>query len=109
MEAKYEDLVRSPRETVRAICAFLGVAYSDSLLDFEESGRRRIAMMEKVGIPAERRRSAIRIAGPLDPGRVGRWRTEMSPEEVAVFRSHCGPLLAELYPDGPGEPDNSFS
>ena len=33
---------------------------------------------------------------PPDSGRIGRWRTEMSPQQLTVFERRAGPLLRHL-------------
>jgi hypothetical protein len=41
LRVRYEDLVRSPRETVDGLCTFLEIPWSDSCLDAERVFRRR--------------------------------------------------------------------
>ena len=52
---------------------------------------------EKRGLSAESRVEAHALTSePPRADRVGMWRPEMSPEDLATFREHGGELLAEL-------------
>jgi hypothetical protein len=55
--------------------------------------------------PADHRMAAHALTSePPDPSRLGRWKTEMSPEDRAAFEDAAGDLLAELGYELEGEP-----
>jgi hypothetical protein len=55
--------------------------------------------------PADHRMAAHALTSePPDPSRLGRWRTEMSPEDRAAFEDAAGDLLAELGYELEGQP-----
>ncbi len=78
VELRYENLVRKPEETLRALLAALGLDWSERML-VPDAGER--------GDPA---------AGPAFTSSVGRWRKELSEPEIAALKSIAGPLLIEL-------------
>jgi Sulfotransferase family len=86
-EARYEDLVVDPARECRALCAFLGLAYDETMLRFHE-GRTRI----EPGLTAKR--------AWLPPMRGLRdWRAQMPAEAVERFEATAGDLLDDLgYP-----------
>jgi hypothetical protein len=70
-EVRYESLIRHPVETLRAICAFVGVPYSDRMLDY----------------------SSDTSYGPVDPQRVEQWRGHATEREIRIIEAVAGPLL----------------
>jgi hypothetical protein len=105
---RYEDLVREPVTGVKAIAAHLGVALADD---------EAVAVAERYSLDANRRRTAeLATDQAPDPqtllhrnhiraGRVGGWREEATPRELAVVASICGSwLIARGY-----EPDDSWA
>ncbi len=86
-EIRYEALVENPREQCERLCAFLGVAYDESMVQFHE-GRTR-------DDPALSAKKAWR---PVTQG-MRDWRTQMQPDTVERFEAAAGSLLDELgYP-----------
>ena len=83
IEVRYEELVASPGEELRRICAFAGLEYDDAMLGY-------------VGQTDSARKEHQRRLD--EPPRVGvrDWRTEMPPEDVAAFESVAGDLLGDL-------------
>jgi hypothetical protein len=65
MLVKYESLVQQPREQIRRICDFLGLAYTDDLLQVDANNS-----------------SFESPSGGIFTTSVGRWRTCLNPEEV---------------------------
>jgi hypothetical protein len=70
-EVRYEDLVRQPEETLRGVCAFLGLAYDEAMLSYPQDST---------------------YSAP-SPERLGRWREELSPAEQALVDARVGALL----------------
>jgi cytochrome c-type biogenesis protein CcmH/NrfG len=59
LEVSYEDLVRSPRDTLGTVIEYLGLEWADELMDYTDAGRPKLA-----GPPA--------LMRPLDDGEIGR-------------------------------------
>jgi uncharacterized membrane protein YkvA (DUF1232 family) len=76
-EIRYEDLLSRPEPTLRALTAFLGVAWDPALLQTDEG-------------------AAEPSARALSTASVGRWREELSASDAAIITRHAGDLLAEL-------------
>jgi hypothetical protein len=103
LELRFEDLVRDPEEELRRICRFCDLRYADDMLLYHETAQARLAELgDKVLAGGRRARREDRLAihaltgSPPEPQRAGRWRREMSPEELAGFEAVAGGLLAEL-------------
>lgn len=98
-ELRYEDLVSDPETVLRPLLAFLGLSWSDTLL---ESGRP--ADREPSGFSGDWpedvresfRRDQIAAEGALFRDSVGRWRGELSDTDLAVLEPVIGNLLIEL-------------
>jgi len=74
LDIKYEDLLREPEATVRAICDFLGEDFEPAMLDVS----RRTDL-----VPARERKIHPKLDEPLSTEAIDRWRTTLS--AVACF------------------------
>ena len=83
LEARYEDLVSAPEGTTRAICAFAGLTFDPSMLDY--AGTVDVSTQ-----PHQQRLLQPPTAGVRD------WRTEMPPKDIEAFEGIAGDLLVEL-------------
>jgi hypothetical protein len=83
LEARYEDLVAGPEDTVTTICDFANLPYEPSMLDYAGS----VDVSDK---PHQQR-----LLEPLTPG-VRDWRTQLSADDVRAFDSIAGELLGDL-------------
>ena len=81
-ELRYEDLVRDPEPTLRALVDFLGVPWTDRLLD---------AAPADGGDPDE-----MAASGDIFRSSLGRWRRDLSAADRAALRPLIGPLLVKL-------------
>lgn len=72
LEIRYEDLARSPLETLSAICAFIGVEYDGAMLDYPKRST---------------------YTHP-DPSFVEQWRKKLSARELSLLEASIGPMLA---------------
>ena len=76
LSISYESLIAEPRAAAMRICSFLGVAYTDLMLSYHRSRE------------AERSSSASSLWGnlskPIMKGNAGKFRSEMTIEEVAL-------------------------
>jgi hypothetical protein len=116
MEVKYEDLVTDTEPTLRQVADFLELPWDPAMLDYHERAEERLKEKAR-DLPRKSSRgnqpAAARMAShamakePPNPNRIGRWRTEMSAEDRALYDSVAGELLVELgYEVGePAEPE----
>ena len=102
--------LRGPRQrTRRASCgkvsAFVELDYDPAMLSYHERSQERLRELErplraeegKRGLTAESRlESHALTAEPPRTDRVGAWREELAPEDVAIFEKRAGKLLEEL-------------
>lgn len=87
MLVRYEEFTRRPGEFLSEIMAFIGLdADVEQQLSVDKSG----------GDQRSERKPFTRLAQPITPATVGRWRDEMSAEEQAIFARELGPMLKEL-------------
>lgn len=92
-ELHYEDLVLQPDATLKAVCEFIGVSYSPSMIQFHRFNKEKNLEPESFSAWKGRTRNE------LTSSRTNRWRTEMFAEDVLIFESiaHRG-LRAYGYP-----------
>jgi hypothetical protein len=103
-EVRYEALVTAPEETLRGVCADLELAFDPAMLAYHEGAAERLAEFKRPFGPAGKTPEDItafmsihdRAKAPPDPGRIGRWRTEMSSEDLRRYESVAGPMLHAL-------------
>jgi Sulfotransferase family len=96
-EIRYEELVASPEPVLRSLCTFLELPYSSEMLAYHRRAHERLAELK--GWP-DRGASASEFEvmhaltrKPPQTSRIGRWRTEMSREEVRSFEAIAGETL----------------
>lgn len=105
-EVRYEQLVAEPEPILRDLCDLLELDFDPAMLrPHERAAARHGELMERrqaAGRPMTREvheRWQGHTERPPDPSRAGRWRSELSEEEVARFERVAGPLLEQLgYP-----------
>ena len=88
LEVRYEHLVENSERELRRCCEFLGEEYSPEMLTYPQSSDR--------AIPSERRGQHYNFNKPPDASRVGAWKREMNPYDVAIFNKHARRMLLEL-------------
>ena len=104
LEVRYEDLVSEPESTLRRVCEFIALPFSEEMLSYHVSADERLAELGS-GLRAEgaqpARSAADRIAPherttqPPSTDRVGTWREVLSDEEIASVEGIAGELLPE--------------
>jgi hypothetical protein len=110
IEVRYEDLIAETEPTLRRICEFLELKWSDELLDYHERSADRLKEMARA-LPAtgkshelsvERRMATHAMTTkPPDTNRIARWRTQMDDPVRVECEQVAGDLLAKLgYPVG---------
>ena len=98
---KYEELVTDTKNTLRQLCAFLGIEFTESLVHFHETPRCWYSdyIAKPAAITSHQEHNANRnwqINQPLFDGRA-RWQREMSEEDAAYFKaSPAQDLLVRL-------------
>jgi hypothetical protein len=104
-EIRYEDLVADTEGTLRRICAFIELDFDPAMLDYHERAQDRLAEMDRdldnsdngiVRTGTNRLAAHALTSEPPTTNRTGRWRTEMTSEELAEFEGVAGGLLTEL-------------
>ena len=71
-EVRYEDLIRSPRQTLTELCAFLGCRFSDRMLEYDAH--------TTYDLP--------------DPSNIQRWRDRSTARDIQLMESKAGDALA---------------
>ncbi len=84
----YEDLIQAPEQTLRKLCAFLGVPYSDAMLRYGDDAAAKV--------PQDRKWLWPNMDGSLDRTAVQRWRQDLSKSKRIVVERYAGELLRDL-------------
>ena len=84
----YEALVESPEENMRALCTFIGEEFAPSMLNTTTSA-------DSVRTSNETWKQ--QVSGPLDIGRLYRWKTELSKEEKIISDGICEKWLKKFH------------
>lgn len=116
LEVRYEQLVEHPVTELRRICAFLELDFDARMVEFDTRVRERAVAVAphlvnlisaaqpetsppRAGPREMLARQTARLSGPPDAASIGRWRTEMTPDQLRRFDVIAGDLLEELgYP-----------
>jgi hypothetical protein len=80
LRLRYETLIAQPEQELRRVCAFLGEEFTPALLEGEAGGRSDRWWFD-------------RAQGQIETSRVGRWRQELSTDDVAIVEWVAGELL----------------
>jgi sulfotransferase family protein len=101
LEVRYEDLVLDSESVLRQICDFVELRWHPVMLEYHHSAPERVAELvapDASGTlnPAQRQAKHAWTSSPPEVSRIGRWRTEMSAEELAEYECAAGTLLLEL-------------
>ena len=82
---RYEDLCADPKAVADRLCSFLGLRFEDDMLAIEETDPAKLDRDKTAWFTGLR-------AG-INASAVGRWRTELSPRDQALFAALAGPEL----------------
>ena len=104
LEIRYEDLLLQTTDILRKICVFINLGYEPGMERYYQQAQERMAELGdtynaagSVAATREARLYRHRLtAQPPEPTRIGRWKTEMTKEELIRFNRVAGPLLKEL-------------
>jgi hypothetical protein len=88
LSVNYEDLTGSPEATAKTVCAFLGVAYVPSMLDFHraEEAKRTAASSDLWS----------NVVNPVMKDNTKKFLRDMKAEDIKIFESVAGPVLDAL-------------
>lgn len=86
-EVIYEDLVRDPEPTIRALCSAIDLPFTPELLSHSDHPH---------SIYDASHLSMERIRQPIDPSSIGRWRRDLTPEQLDEFMAIAGDTMAML-------------
>lgn len=84
----YETLIAAPEETMRRVCAFLHIDYSDQVMDYYKS-------RESVNT-AVAGKMWSNVTKPILKNNSRKFLHELSAEEIALFESVAGEVLCQL-------------
>ena len=85
---RYEDLIRQPEQTLKDVFRFLGIEWSEAVLDYHRQ-RNESRDIRKFPQNPEATR-------PLFSGSIGRWKRDLSPKERRQVQARAGDLLMRL-------------
>jgi hypothetical protein len=95
-EVRYEDLITQPEETVRRVCAFLGVEFEPPMISSEDSAK-------KLGDVAEWYWHG-QVHDPINPANTGKGRVNLVASEREFVQQILGAKLEALgYPPATAE------
>ncbi|MEL6510344.1 MAG: sulfotransferase [Pseudomonadota bacterium] len=86
MIIRYEDLTMRPIETTQELCNFLNLPFVNEMLQFHEMD---------LTVFKTRHLSLNRITKKIDATKIGRWKTELTQEEVATFAEIASEFMKE--------------
>ncbi|MEV6494127.1 sulfotransferase [Actinoplanes sp. NPDC051633] len=92
-ELRYEEAVRDPDKSLRALFEFLGEEWEESVLEYAD-GSHDVAA--KYTVEADQRRAAAGTDTAIYASRVGTYRRELDPFLRLLVRVFSGPMLKEL-------------
>lgn len=85
---RFETLVDRPEEELRRLCDFLGEAFEAAMLRYHERERGGFHERES-GWKGQTRR-------PLSDASIGRYRSDLTPRQVALVERLAGPTMVKL-------------
>jgi hypothetical protein len=81
LEVRYEDLLTTPETTCSAICEFLGIPFSESLLTFDH--------VEREWNPTRPGEGTKRHYQRFEQQRIDKWKKHLAPHEVKLIEDRC--------------------
>ena len=90
----YEALVADPGAEMRRVCAFLGEVFEPSMVKPKQEAE---APEPKTSVDSDwaawRREHHAKSRAAVTASSLEKWRTSLSPFEVAMIEGHCGPVM----------------
>jgi hypothetical protein len=88
LSISYEELTGDPQRTGRLICAFLGVPYRDSMLDYHRTDEaKRAATSSDLW---------VNVTSPVMKNNSRKYLREATEQDIRIFESMAGDVLDEL-------------
>jgi hypothetical protein len=84
----YEQLTTSPESVAKKLCKFLGVKYSDNMMDFYKTSEAKNA--------ANSSQLWGNVTSPVMRNNSGKYKTEMPEDDLRIFESVAGHVLDAL-------------
>lgn len=85
LEVRYEDLILNPQAVLTKICSFLREEYDPKMLRFSDTAQEVVPAWESAW--------HSKLQKPLDANNTGKWKTELSPEQLLLFEQVAGKEL----------------
>lgn len=82
---RYEDLIKNPHNTLKSICGWLGVQYSESMLKGENSF-----------LPDYTKSQHQLVGQGISKGRLDHWKEKLNDKEIFLFQKRSAYLLKNL-------------
>jgi hypothetical protein len=90
LEIRYEQLVSDPEKMIHRLCDFLGETFHPRMLHPEIAAQQLVPTDSYF---------FSNVRNPINPDSIGRWRTDLSPEDTRLIQFVAGNLMRELgYP-----------
>jgi len=80
IELRYEDLLTHPEKSLKILCAFLNIEFSESVINYEKSD-----------FPGK----TPLIQEPLKKTNQGKWKQQLSKRQISIFEAVAGDTLKE--------------
>lgn len=93
METKYEELVHSPRDVVKAVVEFLDEPWIDGMEEYTGNSIEFYKVKQIIGHESRTSRNLMR---PTFTSSVGRWKRDLTPEEIDVIDTELSDLRERL-------------
>ncbi len=88
MELRYERLVTEPVAEVTRVCQFLGIEFSEAMLN-------TAANFHKMGDTVELDHHS-NVENPINSQSIGAWRQNLTPDQIRYVNERLKPLLTRL-------------
>ena len=96
LTVRYEDLCADPKAVADRLCGFLGLGFDEDMLAIEQTDPAKLDQDKAAWFTG--------LEQGINASAVGRWRSELSPHEQALFAAVAGPELeAAGYEPGPAQ------
>ena len=84
----YEHLTKNTHEVAKSLCKFLNAKYTESMMDFYKTSEAKNA--------ASSSKLWGNVTSPVMPNNTGKFKSEMSAEDLRIFESVAGLVLDKL-------------
>jgi len=81
---RYEDIVNNGAEQIKNICDFLGIKYTNALLEESEGFK----------VPEYTSSQHALVGKRLDKQRIEKWKKELKTEDITIIESQCKPIMS---------------